>query len=50
MDPRYGAARLWIDEIILPAETRERLIVSLQAVDLNPEVKQRVFNPGVLQT
>jgi len=50
MDPRYGAARLWIDEIILPEETRERLITALEAVNLNPEVKSRVFNPGVLQT
>ena len=26
MDPRYGAARLWIDKIIDPAETREAII------------------------
>ncbi len=50
MDPRYGAARLWIDEIILPEETRDRLIVSLEAVDLNPDIKHQVFSPGVLQT
>jgi acetyl-CoA carboxylase carboxyltransferase component len=50
MDPRYGAARLWIDEIILPEETRDRLILALEAVDMNPEVKGRHFNPGVLQT
>lgn len=47
-DPRYGAARLWIDEIVLPEETRERLIVSLDAVSHNPE--HRRFNTGVLQT
>ena len=48
MDPRYGAARLWVDEIILPEETRERLIVSLEAVSNKPEFDQ--FNAGVLQT
>ncbi len=48
MDPRYGAARLWVDEIILPEETRERLIVSLEAVSCKPEFDK--FNPGVLQT
>jgi acetyl-CoA carboxylase carboxyltransferase component len=47
-DPRYGAARLWIDEIILPEETRQRLIVALEAVSQNPEIE--TFNPGVLQT
>lgn len=47
-DPRYGAARLWIDEIILPEETRQRLIISLEAVSNNPEIKP--FNIGVIQT
>jgi 3-methylcrotonyl-CoA carboxylase beta subunit len=47
-DPRYGAARLWIDEIILPEETRQRLIISLEAVSNNPEIK--AFNAGVIQT
>ncbi|MFZ0743893.1 MAG: acyl-CoA carboxylase subunit beta [Terracidiphilus sp.] len=47
-DPRYGAARLWIDAIIDPAKTREVLITSLEACALNPEVPK--FNPGVLQT
>lgn len=47
-DPRYGAARLWIDEIILPEETRQRLIIALEAVSQNPEIE--TFNPGVLQT
>ena len=30
-DPRYGAARLWIDAIIDPAKTREVLITALEA-------------------
>ena len=47
-DPRYGAARLWIDAIIDPAKTREVLIAALEACALNPEVPR--FNPGVLQT
>jgi acetyl-CoA carboxylase carboxyltransferase component len=47
-DPRYGAARLWIDAIIDPAKTRDVLITALQACALNPDVPR--FNPGVLQT
>ena len=47
-DPRYGAARLWIDAIIDPAKTRDVLIAALEACALNPEVPR--FNPGVLQT
>ena len=47
-DPRYGAARLWIDAIIDPAKTRDVLMVALEACALNPEVPR--FNPGVLQT
>jgi 3-methylcrotonyl-CoA carboxylase beta subunit len=47
-DPRYGAARLWIDAIIDPAKTRDVLIAALEACALNPELGR--FNPGVLQT
>ena len=47
-DPRYGAARLWIDKIIDPVETRPALITALEAAALNPEVKE--FKVGVLQT
>jgi acetyl-CoA carboxylase carboxyltransferase component len=47
-DPRYGAARLWIDAIIDPARTRDVLITALEACAMNPEVPK--FNPGVLQT
>ncbi|MDE3187788.1 MAG: acyl-CoA carboxylase subunit beta [Acidobacteriota bacterium] len=47
-DPRYGAARLWIDAIIDPAKTRDVLITALEACALNPDVPH--FNPGVLQT
>ncbi len=47
-DPRYGAARLWVDAIIDPAQTREVLMTALEAASLNPDVAK--FNPGVLQT
>lgn len=47
-DPRYGAARLWIDAIIDPAQTRNILIQALEACALNPDLPR--FNPGVLQT
>jgi 3-methylcrotonyl-CoA carboxylase beta subunit len=47
-DPRYGAARGWIDAIIDPVETRSVLMTALEAASLNPEVPK--FNPGVLQT
>lgn len=47
-DPRYGAARLWIDAIIDPARTRDVLMLALEACALNPDVPK--FNPGVIQT
>ena len=47
-DPRYAAARLWVDAIIDPARTRETLIEALEAASLNPKVAE--FKTGVLQT
>lgn len=47
-DPRYAAARLWVDAIIDPAETRAALIWALEAATLNPHVPE--FKTGVLQT
>ena len=47
-DPRYAAARLWLDAIIDPAQTRDAIIWALQAAALNPEIKE--FKTGVLQT
>jgi 3-methylcrotonyl-CoA carboxylase beta subunit len=47
-DPRYAAARLWVDAIIDPIETRDALIWALEAAVLNPEVPE--FKTGVLQT
>jgi len=47
-DPRYAAARLWVDAILDPAHTREALIEALESAALNPEVSE--FKTGVLQT
>jgi 3-methylcrotonyl-CoA carboxylase beta subunit len=47
-DPRYAAARLWVDAIIDPAHTREALVQALEAASLNPEIRE--FKTGVLQT
>ena len=47
-DPRYGAARLWVDAIIDPAKTREVLMTALEACALRTDVPK--FNPGILQT
>jgi 3-methylcrotonyl-CoA carboxylase beta subunit len=47
-DPRYAAARLWVDAIIDPAHTRDALIQALEAAALNSEIRE--FKTGVLQT
>jgi len=47
-DPRYAAARLWVDAIIDPAHTRDALIHALDAAALNPAIAE--FKTGVLQT
>lgn len=48
MDPRYAAARLWVDEIIDPRQTREIVARALEAAAHNPEIPP--FRQGVLQT
>jgi len=48
MNPRYAAARLWVDALIDPAETREVLARSLACAAMNPRVAE--FKTGVLQT
>ncbi|HEV7519015.1 MAG TPA: carboxyl transferase domain-containing protein [Thermoanaerobaculia bacterium] len=48
MNPRYAAARLWVDAIIDPAETREVLARSLACAAMNPEIPE--WKTGVLQT
>jgi 3-methylcrotonyl-CoA carboxylase beta subunit len=47
-DPRYGAARLWVDSIIDPVDTRNVLITALEACSLNPNIAK--FNVGIVQT
>jgi len=46
-NPRYAAARMWIDEIIDPRETRNVLIRSLQIIANQPKMPEPKF--GVLQ-
>jgi 3-methylcrotonyl-CoA carboxylase beta subunit len=48
MDPRFAAARMWVDEIIDPARTREYVARSLRASAHNSEIPE--FRTGVLQT
>ena len=47
-DPLYAAARLWVDGIIDPVETRTTISTGLSMASRNPETGR--FNPGVLQT
>lgn len=47
-EPRYAAARLWVDAIIDPAETRDVLARTLELVAHNPDLGE--FKAGVLQT
>lgn len=47
-DPLYAAARLWIDEIIDPALTREYISMCIEVANNNPDMPK--FNPGVIQT
>ncbi len=46
-DPRYAAARMWIDEIIDPRETRNVIIRSLEIVAHQTKIPEPKF--GVLQ-
>jgi acetyl-CoA carboxylase carboxyltransferase component len=47
-NPYYAAARLWVDEIINPAETRKYISMGIEAANHNPEIPR--FNTGVIQT
>jgi acetyl-CoA carboxylase carboxyltransferase component len=47
-DPRYAAARLWVDALIDPAGTRRALDWALEAAALNTEIRE--FRTGVWQT
>jgi acetyl-CoA carboxylase carboxyltransferase component len=47
LSPYYAASRLWLDELIQPEQTRERLITSLQACAASPLADWKL---GVFQT
>jgi acetyl-CoA carboxylase carboxyltransferase component len=47
-DVLYAASRLWVDEVIDPAKTREIISYSIELANNNPDMRQ--FNPGVIQT
>ena len=42
--PEYGAARMWIDEIIEPSETRNIIIRSLEIINNQPSLPEPKFS------
>lgn len=48
MDPKYAAARLWVDGIIDPADTRKYISMGIEAANHAPIT--RPFQVGVIQT
>ncbi len=48
LSPYYAAARLWVDAIIDPADTRKLISMGIEAANHAPIEKQ--FNPGIIQT
>ena len=48
LDPLFAAARLWVDGIIDPVETREIVSRGIRMASNNPDIPR--FNPGVIQT
>jgi len=47
-DPVFAAARLWVDGIIDPTDTRRIISRGIAMASCNPDIPR--FNPGVLQT
>jgi acetyl-CoA carboxylase carboxyltransferase component len=45
--PYYAAARLWVDAIIDPGETRKLISEGIAAADHNPDIPE--FKTGVIQ-
>jgi acetyl-CoA carboxylase carboxyltransferase component len=45
--PYYAAARLWVDEIIDPKETRKYISEAISAANNNPHIEE--FKTGVFQ-
>ena len=46
-DSRYGAARLWVDEIIFPNESRDKLSYALEVISNIKDISKP--NYGVFQ-
>jgi 3-methylcrotonyl-CoA carboxylase beta subunit len=46
-DVRYAAARLWVDGIIHPADTRKRISKAIECANHNPDIPD--FKTGVIQ-
>jgi acetyl-CoA carboxylase carboxyltransferase component len=47
-NPYYAAARLWVDDIILPENTRKMISLGIEAANHNPNIPE--FKLGVIQT
>ncbi len=47
LDPMFAAARLWVDDIVDPVDTRWLTSRAIGIAANNPEI--RPFNPGILQ-
>lgn len=48
LDPLFAAARLWVDGIIDPVETRDLISRGIEMANCNPDIPR--FNAGILQT
>ena len=48
ISPYYAAARLWLDAIIDPADTRQWIAMGIEAANNAPA--ERAYNVGVIQT
>lgn len=46
-DPLYAVARLWVDAILDPADTRRTVSYCIELANNNPDMPK--FNPGVIQ-
>lgn len=47
-DVRYAASRLWVDGIINPLDTRDRISNAITCANLNPVIEE--YKTGVIQT
>jgi 3-methylcrotonyl-CoA carboxylase beta subunit len=48
LSPHYAAARLWVDGVIDPAETRKIVSMGIEAANHAPITER--YNVGVIQT